>query len=107
VAGWQRNRPSKLSGLASGALKLGKRLSAKGSLTPASLAGCKVMLTVQREKSGQWLKVTSVTRTTSASGTFSGTFRPAERGTYLIKATIAKTATHTAATTSWRTFKVK
>ena len=39
----------KLSGLKSGVLKLGKRVTAKGKVTPTSLAGGKVVLTVYWE----------------------------------------------------------
>ena len=97
----------KLSGLTRGALKLGKRLTAKGSVSPLSLAGSKVTLTVQRRAGGKWRKVTSLTRAISASGAYSWKYKPAKKGSYRMKATIARTAAHTAATTTWRTFKVK
>ena len=47
----------KLSGLKSGALKLGKRLIAKGSLTPSGLVGDRVTLSVQRKQGNTWRKV--------------------------------------------------
>ena len=97
----------KLSGLKSGALKLGKRLTAKGKVTPASLAGSKVTLTVQRKQGGKWRKVKSTTRTIRASGAYSGKYKPTKKGSYRIRATMAKTGTNTAATTKWRTFKVR
>ncbi len=96
-----------LSGLKSDSLRLGKRLTAKGTFKPSSLARIEVTLIVQREQDGKWLAVTRLTRTTSASGAYSASYKPAKKGTYRIKATIAKTTTHTAATTTWRTFKVK
>ncbi len=96
----------KLSGLTSGALRLGKILTASGKVTPTNL-GSKVTLTVQREQSGHWLAVTAVVRTLSTTGTYSWTYKPAKRGAYRIKTTIAKTATHTAATTVWLAFTVK
>jgi hypothetical protein len=97
----------KLSGLKSGALKLGKSVTARGTVTPTSLAGDKVILTVQRKLSGQWLKLTSLTPTISAKGTYNATYKPAKTGSYRIEATIAKTATSTAAASKWLTFKVK
>lgn len=97
----------KLSGLIRGALTLGKRLTAKGKATPASLAGGKVKLTVQRKQGGTWRKVRSLTATIGAKGTFSATYQPAQKGTYRIQATIAETAAHVAAETRWLTFKVK
>ena len=97
----------KLSGLKSGALKLGKRLTAKGSVTPTSLAGSKVTLAVQRKRGGKWRKVTSLARTISASGAYSWKYKPTKKGSYRIQATIARAAANTAAETTWRTFKVK
>ena len=97
----------KLSGLTHRVLKLGKRLTARGSVTPSSLAGGKVTLTVQRKQAGKWRKVTSLVRTISASGAYSATYRPAKKGSYRLRAAIAKTATNTAAATKWETFTVK
>ena len=97
----------KLSGLKGGALKLGKRLTAKGTVTPTSLAGSKVTLTVQRKVGGKWRKVKTMTAAIGAGGTYSCKYKPAKKGSYRLRATIAKTATHTAARTTWRTFKVK
>ena len=91
----------------SGVLKLGKSLTAKGTVTPTSLAGSTVTLTVQRKQGGKWLKVTSLTPTISAKGAYSATYKPAKKGSYRIEATIAKTATNAAAATKWLTFKVK
>ena len=97
----------KLSGLTKGALTLGKRVTAKGSVTPASLAGEKVTLTVQRKAGGMWRKVTSLARSIATGGAYSWKYKPAKKGSYRIKATIAKTAANTAAATAWLTFKVK
>lgn len=97
----------KLSGLAGGVLRLGKRLTATGQVTPTSLAGGAVTLTVQRQGSGTWHRVSTALRTISPSGAYSWTYKPAKRGTYRLQATIAKTATNAAATTKWSSFKVK
>ena len=53
----------KLSGLSSGAVKLGKSVTAKGTVTPTSLAGSQVKLTVQQKKAGKWVKVKSASCT--------------------------------------------
>ena len=45
--------------------------------------------------------------TIAASGTYSGKYKPTKKGSYRIQATIAQTATNTAATTKWAKFKVK
>ena len=49
------------SGVSHGVLKLGKRMTAKGILTPASLAGEAVTVTVQRKHGGKWVTVKSAT----------------------------------------------
>ncbi len=96
----------KLSGLTSGAMRLGRSVTAKGKVTPTSLAGSKVKLTVQKKKGTRWVTLKSVTRTISATGAYIWKYKPATRGAYHMRATIAKTATHTAAKTKWRPFKV-
>ena len=97
----------KLTGLKSGAIKLGKRVTAKGAVTPTSLAGSQVKLTVQKKRSARWVTLKSVKRTISATGAYSWKYKPAKRGAYRMKATLAKTATHTAAKSKWRSFRVK
>jgi C1A family cysteine protease len=97
----------KLSGLKSGAMRLGKSVTAKGTVTPTSLAGEKVTLTVQKKKGAKWVKVKSHAATINAGGAYSWKYKPAKRGAYRLQVTIAKTATHTTAKTKWFTFKVK
>jgi hypothetical protein len=97
----------KLSGLSSGVLKLGKRLTIKGTVTSTSLAGEKITLTVQRKVGAKWRKVTSAARVISTSGAYSWRYKPTKKGSYRLRATIAKTATHAAARTMWHAFKVK
>jgi photosystem II stability/assembly factor-like uncharacterized protein len=97
----------KLSGLKKGSLKLGKRVTVTGKVTPAALAGSKVTLKVQKKKGHKWVTVKTVKRTIGHSGAYSWKYKPAKRGSYRLQATIAKTVTHTAAKTTWRGFKVK
>ncbi|MGD0998211.1 MAG: GDSL-type esterase/lipase family protein [Thermoleophilia bacterium] len=96
----------KLSGLKKGVLKLGRRLTAKGTVTPVSLAGGKVTFTVQRKRDGKWRRVTSLVQTIGAGGACSWKCKPARRGSYRLRATIAKTGTNAAASAAWLTFKV-
>ena len=96
----------KLSGLTSGALRLGRRMMAAGNVTPTRLAGGKVTFTLQK-KARKWLTVKTVMRTLSARGAYSWKYKPAKRGSYRLQATIGKAVTHTAAKTTWRGFKVK
>jgi len=95
-----------LSGLTGGALKLGKSVTAKGTVKPTSLAGSKVKLTVQTKRGTKWVKLTSTARTISASAAYIWGYKPARKGAYRIQATIAKTAAHTAAASPWCTFNV-
>ena len=97
----------KLSGLKSGALRLGRRVTAKGVVTPSRLAGSKVKLSVQKKRSGRWVTLKSALRVIGAHGAYGWTYKPGSRGAYRLRATIAKTATNTAAVTAWRPFKVK
>jgi photosystem II stability/assembly factor-like uncharacterized protein len=96
----------KLSGLKKGALKLGKRLTASGVVTPSVLAGSKVRLVLQT-KAGKWRAVKTLMLTIKRGGACSWTYKPAKKGAYRLQVTIAKTATHGAATTKWLSFKVK
>ena len=97
----------KLSGLKSGAMKLGKRLTAKGAVTPISLAGSKVTLTAQLKKGKKWVKAKTGSATITSTGAYSWKYKPAKKGAYRLRATIAKTATNAAAKTKWLAFKVK
>jgi hypothetical protein len=97
----------KLSGLKKGALKIGKRLSVTGKVMPALLTRSKIKLTVQKKKGHKWVAVKTVQQTISAACAYSWKYKPAKKGAYRLQATIAKAATHTAATTKWLSFKVK
>ena len=95
-----------LSGLKSGVLRLGRSVTAKGTLKPIRAAAVKI--TVQRKVSGTWRTVTTKSRTTNAtSGAYSWTYKPGKKGAYRVHTTVAKTTFYTAATSPWRTFTVK
>ena len=79
----------KLSGLTGGALRLGRSLTASGKVSPSRFAGSKVKLIVQR-KTRKWVTVKTVTRTSSRRGVYSWKYRPGERGSYRLRATIAR-----------------
>ena len=96
----------KLRGIQRGALRLGGRLAAKGTVTPLRFAGSRVKLTVQKQ-GRKWVTVKTVTRESSAKGDYHWTYRPAKRGLYRLQATIAKTNMTAAAATTWRRFRVK
>ena len=97
----------RVAGLTNGVLQLGKRFTAKGTVAPRTIDGGPVKLALQRYRSGAWRKVTSVTKTIRAGGAYSWTYRPGARGSYRIRATMAKTLTYTAASTTWKKFRAK
>jgi hypothetical protein len=94
-----------LSGLNNGVVKMGKSVTAKGTVKPASLAGSQVKITVQKKSSGKWMTIKSVMRTIRANGAYSWNYKPAKSGTYRMRTTIARTSTHASAATPWRGFK--
>ncbi len=96
-----------LSGLKSGAVKLGKRVTASGGVTPTSLTGSKFTLTAQLKHGTRWVKAMTFSALVASTGAYDSKFKPTKKGAYRLQATIAKTATHAAATTKWLTFKVK
>jgi len=95
----------KLSGLTSGALRLGRRMMAAGNVTPTRLAGGKVTFTLQK-KARKWLTVKTVMRTSAlAAPTAGSTSRQARQ---LPPAGHDRQSGHPpAAKTTWRGFKVK
>jgi hypothetical protein len=95
-----------LGGLTRGALKLGKRVTAKGLVTPGSLAGSAVGLTVQKKQGATWLTTRTTAATISPAGAYSWQYEPAKKGSYRLQATITGSATQASATTPWRAFKV-
>jgi hypothetical protein len=96
-----------LSGPKSGAMNLGKTVTATGKVTPSSLAGRTVTLTVQVKMFGRWVKAKTGSATISSRATYTWKYKPAKKGAYRMQATIAARATNTAATTVWLTFKVR
>ena len=96
----------KLSGPSGGAIKLGRRLTAKGTVSPSSLAGGTLELTLQRKRSGTWINLKHAPCVIGAGGTYSWRYTPTSRGSYRLCASVAGSATNTAAQTSWRAFKV-
>jgi photosystem II stability/assembly factor-like uncharacterized protein len=97
----------KLSGLRSGAMKLGRRVTAEGTVTPTSLVGIKVRLTVQKKRGATWVKVKTATATIRATSAYSWMYKATTKGAYRVRVTMARTATSAAAKTPWRTFRVK
>ena len=97
----------KLSGLAFGATRLGQVVTATGKVTPLSLAGGRVVLSVQRKTGTSWVKVKTTSASISPKGKYGWKYKPATKGIHRMRASIAKTATSAVATTRWLTFTVK
>ena len=94
------------SGLAHGVLRLGRYVGIKGVVTPSALAGNKLTVRVQRWV-GHWAAAKTASCTIHAGGSYSWRYRPTRKGTYRVRVSIAKTAAHLSAMTSWHSFKVK
>lgn len=94
----------KLSGLTNGGLKLGKRVTATGTVKPAAAA---VTLTVQRRVGTTWVRVKTAVGKVDGAGGYSWGYKPGRRGAYRVRANVAQTPTTKAATSPWRNFVVR
>ena len=95
-----------LTGLKSGVLKRGKVVTIKGLVKPAHAGSAK--LTIQRKVGAKWVAAKTVARPMNAtSGAYSYGYKATKAGSYRVKTSVAKTALFTAATTAYKTFKVK
>ncbi|MFA4964506.1 MAG: IPT/TIG domain-containing protein, partial [Thermoleophilia bacterium] len=88
------------------AVLLGRSVKATGQLAPLRLAGSRVRLLLQVRKGTRWVTLRTLSVPTGATGSFIWMYRPGRRGTFHIRASIAATATHTAAATKWIGFRV-
>ena len=93
----------KLSGLRRGRLSLGKKVTAKGAVTPSRYVGAALTLTVQKKKGARWITVVTKALTINATAKYSWRYKPKRHGFYREQAAL----TSGDATTPWRTFKVK
>ena len=97
----------KLSGLTVGAVKLGGIVTASGAVTPLSLAGSRVTLTVQIRTGLTWVKVKTSSASSRPVGNYRWKYTPAVKGAYRMRAQVAASAAYRAAATPWRAFTVK
>jgi hypothetical protein len=96
-----------LSGLTGGAMRRGQFVTASGAVTPASLAGSKVTLSVQMKMGLTWVKVKTASANVSPVGNYRWKHAPAMKGAYRMRAQVAASDAYSAATTLWRAFTVK
>ena len=95
-----------LSGLKSGAIKLGKTVVCKGAVKPARAE--KASIIIQRKSGSKWVKVTTKTANiNAATGAYSYTYKPTKKGSYRVQTSVAKTAAYTTVVTGWKMFAVK
>ena len=78
-------------------VRLNRSVKTTGTAGPvASLAGAKVALKIERKVGTKWVKMKAATKTVSAAGAFSWTYKAVKKGPHRVTASIAKTSTHTA-----------
>ena len=98
----------KLTIKSAASVKVKKPITISGKVTPTSLAGRKVSVTIQKKSGAKWKPAKSASATISVAGAYSYKYKPAAKGTYRAKgAMAAKAGVNTAAATAWKTFKVK
>ena len=73
-------------------VRLNRSVKTTGTAGPvASLAGAKVALKIERKVGTKWVKMKTVTKTVSAAGAFSWTYKTVKKGPHRVTASIAKT----------------
>jgi hypothetical protein len=97
----------RLRGPSDGVLSLGKSVTATAKVSPADLTGRRPMFEVHRRIAGHWRWLLTVTRTLSATGTYSWTWTPRHRGQYKMFALVGSTAAYDGSATGFRRFRVK
>jgi len=87
-------------------VRVNRLLTISGKVTPTSLAGRSVKITVQKKSGTKWKTVKTVSAKISAAGAYSYKYKPTSKGTYHTKGAIAaKAGVNKAASSAWRTFK--
>jgi len=97
----------RLRGPVDGTLRLGKSVTATARVSPTDLAGPKPMFEVHKRIAGDWRWHLTVSRTLSATGTYSWTWTPRHRGLFKMFAGIRRTAAYDGWATHSRIFRVK
>jgi hypothetical protein len=94
-----------LTGLTSGAMRLGKTVTAKGTVKPVRTGT--VLVTIQRKVGTSWVKAIAKARTMTAAGAYSYAYKPGKRGTYRVQSKTTAKVPYSSVKTAWKTFKVK
>jgi len=96
-----------LSGLISGAIKLGQVITISGRVTPIGVGGGRVLVRVQRKSGVTWTTVKTTSASSRPAGRYRLKYEPVAKGIYRMRAQVAQTATNVAATTPWQGFAVR
>ncbi len=92
---------------AASSVKVKKPITISGKVTPTSLAGTSVKVTIQKKSRAKWKTVKSVSAKISATGAYSYKYRPTTKGSYHAKSSIAARTGVKKASSSVKNFKVK
>jgi len=88
-------------------VRVNKLITISGKVTPTSLAGASVKITIQKKSGTAWKTVKTVSAKISLAGAYSYKYKPTSKGTYHTKGAIAaKAGVNKAASSTWKTFKV-
>jgi hypothetical protein len=85
----------------------GQTVHMVGTVTPASLAGARVHLTVEARRSGAWATVRATRVSATPTGAYTWAYRPSQRGRCRAQATVTETPLNTAARSPWVSFTVR
>ena len=85
----------------------GARVTVRGSLQPAALAGATVDIVFERRTGADWARAGGTSVASSAAGAFGCTWRPPRSGSYRVRAVLAASATHTGAHSAWAGFRAR
>jgi len=89
-------------------VKVKKPIKISGQVTPTSLAGSSLKITIQKKSGAKWKTVKSASATVSIAGAYVYKYKPTKKGAYHVKSAIAaKAGVNTAASSPWKSFKVK
>lgn len=93
---------------AASSVKVKKTNMIKGKVTPTSLAGSKVTITIQMKSGATWKTVKTASATIAATtGNYSYKYKPTKKGSYQAQSSIPASAGVIAASSPWKAFRVK
>ena len=96
-----------LAGLKGGKVRLGKSVTASGTIAPWGIPGQQARLTVQKKTTASWTQASATQLAVNASGQFRWQYKPTKKGTYRTQATVTATVTSLAGGSDWVQFVVK